>query len=322
MAVLGRQGDAAGLETFATVVRDGRGRYFAGPNDVDGRINVYEASGRFLRTLGRPGAGPGEFQRISSLAVSPGDSLFVFDVGNVRLTAFTPELRLARTVTVPGEVHHALPRPDGGVIVQTHLASHDLAGFTVHRLDPAGRFLRSFGEVRGGYRPGDWTIGLRPLAPGAGGTLWLAYGTRYEIEQWSLDGGLRRTLSREARWFQPWSGTDTRDPRTQRPPPAISSIHQDAAGRLWVSLRVADARWRPVPRPSRGEGGLIGPAEADRLFDSLIEVIDPAIGRVVARARNPGAPVSFLGGDLAYRRIAHPDGTLGAEILRVRLVQP
>lgn len=320
VAVLGRPGDPVGVGSSASVVLDSRGRYYAGPNDVDGLVNVYAATGRFLRTLGRPGRGPGELFRVSALAMSPGDSLHVFDFGNLRQTVFTPEGRVARTAHVPGTVYTAIPRPNGEIIAQFHVPSRPLAGYTVHRLDRNGRFLRSFAELRGGYRPSDWTASFRPLAAAVDGSVWVAYPNRYEVELWSGDGRLRRTLVRDASWFRPWSAASNRDPRRQRPQPGVVGIRQDAAGRLWVSMRIADPRWAPAPRRA-GEEGRILPAEADRLFDTLFEVIDPASGRVITRARNPGTPLAFITNDLVYRLVERADGSVGAEVLRVQLNQ-
>jgi hypothetical protein len=318
---LGGPGDPAGVETSASVVRDSRGRYYAGPNDVDGRVNVYDAAGRFVRTLGRPGRGPGELFRVSELAMAPGDSLHVFDFGNLRQTVFTPDGRVARTVHVPGTVYTAIPRPNGEVIAQFHVPSASLAGYTVHRLDRNGRFLRSFAELRRGYRRSDWTASFRPMAPAADGGVWVAYPNRYEIELWSADGRLRRTLVRDASWFRPWSAESNRDPRRQRPPPGIVGIRQDAAGRLWVSMRIADPRWTREPPRREGEEGRILPAEAGRLFDTLFEVIDPAGGRLIARAHNPGPPLAFIADDLVYRIVEREDGSFGADVLRVQLNQ-
>src|SRR5690606_335515 len=45
------------------------------------RVLVYDAEGRHLATYGRPGGGPGEIGSPSALAVGPGDSIWVADIG-------------------------------------------------------------------------------------------------------------------------------------------------------------------------------------------------------------------------------------------------
>lgn len=54
-------------------------------------ISVFSPDGRLLRSIGRKGAGPGEFRGIGSIQIGAGDTLFVFDNILRRLTAFRPE---------------------------------------------------------------------------------------------------------------------------------------------------------------------------------------------------------------------------------------
>lgn len=42
-------------------------------------LRFYDAAGTFLRSVGRQGGGPAEFQEIGSVHLLPGDSLLVFD---------------------------------------------------------------------------------------------------------------------------------------------------------------------------------------------------------------------------------------------------
>ncbi|HEV7590781.1 MAG TPA: hypothetical protein VGO40_21910 [Longimicrobium sp.] len=69
--------------------------------DVDSRGNVYVADrsdqllvfspgGTVLRKLGRKGQGPGEFDGLYDVHLLPGDSIYAFDAGLVRVTVFPP----------------------------------------------------------------------------------------------------------------------------------------------------------------------------------------------------------------------------------------
>jgi hypothetical protein len=53
-------------------------------------VTVLDPTGRVVRTVGREGAGPGEFRGVWTLQVLPGDSLMVFDANLARLTVFRP----------------------------------------------------------------------------------------------------------------------------------------------------------------------------------------------------------------------------------------
>jgi hypothetical protein len=119
--------------------------------------------------------------------------------------------------------------------------------------------------------------------------------SNYEIEEWSDDGRLIRTLTRDAPWYAPsgpeaqlrWiSGVTT-------PPAAIPAVHVDAEGRLWILSLVAKDDWKRAyeRRDVQSPPGYLK-------FDTVIEVIDPGRGRVLARRRLPILATGFVGPDL------------------------
>ena len=66
------------------------------------QLEEFDAAGRYLRTIGRPGQGPGEFGNGPLfLVMTPGDSAVVIDFGNQRGTVFTPDGHPARTFAAP-----------------------------------------------------------------------------------------------------------------------------------------------------------------------------------------------------------------------------
>ena len=66
----------------------------------DGTVLVFAADGRQLATVGRKGGGPGEFRGINQLGWS-GDTLWVADYSNNRLTLIGPTGRIAREIALP-----------------------------------------------------------------------------------------------------------------------------------------------------------------------------------------------------------------------------
>lgn len=72
------------------------------------RVLVYDAEGRHLATYGRPGGGPGEIGSPSALAVGPGDSIWVADIGNRRYNIYPPTNGEARSVPYPDEAGFAI----------------------------------------------------------------------------------------------------------------------------------------------------------------------------------------------------------------------
>ncbi len=90
-------------------------------------IRFYGASGQFIRAVGGPGSGPGEFQRISGLGTGSGDSLWVYDFGARRFTILTAEGDAVRTTRVPDALANvgAIGRlPEGPFVLQEYWSSH------------------------------------------------------------------------------------------------------------------------------------------------------------------------------------------------------
>lgn len=67
------------------------------------RVLVYDSAGRHLATFGRAGGGPGELAAPASLALGPGDSIWVADVGNRRYTIIPTDGGDPRSVPFPEE---------------------------------------------------------------------------------------------------------------------------------------------------------------------------------------------------------------------------
>jgi hypothetical protein len=68
-------------------------------------VRFFDANGRFLRSFGRNGSGPGEFLYFSTLERYSGDTLMVIDYEGGRSNIFDPEGRYVRSY---------LPKTQGG----------------------------------------------------------------------------------------------------------------------------------------------------------------------------------------------------------------
>lgn len=78
-------------------------------------VRVFDASGAFVRALGKKGEGPGELQNPSDVALLAGDTVGVYDPRPARLTRFAPNGTLGRIVTLETD---ARGRPFQGAILQ------------------------------------------------------------------------------------------------------------------------------------------------------------------------------------------------------------
>ena len=294
-------GDSAGpgrlARSLLAMARDGRGRLLLA-SGAEQAVRVYGADGRFLRTLGDSAAGDTLAPVIGLVAVGGGDTVHLVDDLNGRHTVLTPDFAVARVrptspfVRVSGL---SLLLPDDALVATGTVPTRDAAGYPLHVVDGSGAVLRSFGADAPELAPGA-EIDLRKLAHAGPGRFWAAHLTRYAVERWTLDGRRDLALERRAPWFRPYTRIHRR--AGEAPKPMVTAVRQDAAGRLWTVVRVADPRWRAarpvaVPDALRRRDPAAPYAVAD-LYDSVVEVFDPMCGRLLASRRWPGLIAGFL----------------------------
>ena len=85
-------------------------------------LRFFDSTGVWIRSVGRAGQGPGEFQSLGWLAVGPGDTLRTYDWSLRRLSVFTPAGTFVRSYLLasPGVERGAIPRAvlaDGTILV-------------------------------------------------------------------------------------------------------------------------------------------------------------------------------------------------------------
>ena len=193
-------------------------------SSVSADIRVFAASGEHIRTTGRKGAGPGEFQAISWMERITGDSILVFDTGNRRLTLLDPEGRFTRVLPVPqdGAPARVLGRfangdllvsrsgafsmPDDGfprnevTSLPTHLGRFSTADLTT---DSLGAFAGPERVIRVDAEPGGQIRSLEIIQPPFARTPSFAAGLHEffvgaqehpEIQVYDTTGTLRRII--------------------------------------------------------------------------------------------------------------------------------
>lgn len=111
---------------FAGRLSDGR---FVVVDGGSSELRWFSPDGNFQLRAGGRGEGPGEFLRVVSAAVTPQDSVVLYDFRNQRLTWFDAEGVLGRTVRL--ELHPAmtlLPFGDGRVVIAEEQPTFNLGG--------------------------------------------------------------------------------------------------------------------------------------------------------------------------------------------------
>lgn len=292
VAVVGKSGDPVAPMQRSKLAADSRGRIYVAPTYDAGVIAMYDSSGRFLRSFGRAGSGPGEFSAgITQIVVGPDDRIHVFE--HSRHTVLAAGLEGVESVGVLSlNPVSALLLPAGGLVVQ-HLDISGGEDGVVRVVTREGHVVASFDQVDRAEATDPWAA-VRVIAHSADGHIWSARVNRYEITEWTVDGRAMRIVRRDASWFRPWSGVEPREPLEKAPRPRITSLYHDARGRLWVLLRVADENW--TPRATRGEGARHRREDRSQFYDSVIEVIDIENAVLLAAMRIGDPLTAFVGG--------------------------
>jgi hypothetical protein len=134
------------------------------------RIDIFDLeSGKYLRSVGRKGTGPGEFALPRSMALTPEGNVCVVDTLNTRVQVLSPEGDWLRNIGKAGDTVGSFGRPkdvavgpDGTVFVT------DAFSQRVHAFASNGQPLLAFGEPGSGVGalalPNGITIATAPLS--------------------------------------------------------------------------------------------------------------------------------------------------------------
>ncbi len=309
------------VSEFTSVAgRVGKG-FFVAP--LGPTIYAFDSSGRFQRTLGRAGQGPGEFQFIRTLLLNAGDSLLAFDELR-RYSMFAPNGRHVRTHSLLYTPTSAMAFGDGRMALAAPGRRRADAGLPLHLTSSTGQHLRSFGAVEPILDPDRPAMGYRVVAAVNDGTIWTAMIDRYVLEHWDSTGKLLQRIERHAPWFpEPQKARGhltnaegaTRRYKLDAPPaPFVRGIEVDMAGRVWVLSGVADPQWASN-NIWLGEGEAMTSTKMNAMYDSILEEVDPPSGTVLSSLRLPQYVHSLIGRGTLAAIVDHSSGERVVRIL-------
>jgi hypothetical protein len=259
---------------------------------------VYTREGRFERFLGREGRGPGEFIAPYVALFLEGDSLLVIDSGTRRASVFDQRFRLIRSFPIPLSVSAVAPVSGNHLIVYGRVHSPERFGMPFHILDPTGTILISFGPVPDIITPANPAPRYR-LAPSRAGGVWSIPEYEYVLTRWGPTGEEELVVHRRGRGLLP--GRFAVPTPDEPPVPWILGVQEFSIGLVKVYFAVPSETWRRAFAPQRqGPHGPYAPIDSwDALYDTQIEVLDVAHGRVVASTRVRELLFPVQGSDLA-----------------------
>jgi hypothetical protein len=235
----------------------------------------------------------------------PGDTLHVFDRALRRQTVLAPDFTVVRTARLGIAVHAAWPLDPDHVLVNGWSGGAGSPPPPLHVLGIDGTVITSIESVAGGPPPIFYALHpellVRKAAPGRSGGFWSAALNTYELEGRDRTGAVTQVIRRFPEWIVPWDTTLSVTP-AQPPRTAVSDVRDSPDGRLLVLLDVPAADWRAAlsdPR-SRGDGSQYYEWDPVHAYDTVIEVLDPAAGRLVMTARVAVRLNGFLDAGTVY----------------------
>ncbi len=119
---------------------DGQGRLYVLDNG-NHRVQVFDNNGRFLRSIGSEGEGPGEFTFARDISVNASGQVAVFDMGTARISIFENNGKLLRDQIVQGQVKEMSLLDDGTLVCSVSNRS-ELVAF-----DKNGDVIWEYGKV-------------------------------------------------------------------------------------------------------------------------------------------------------------------------------
>lgn len=331
VAVVGGADPDRGVASGMQVSRDGLGNLYIAQVFNPQTIQVHDPSGRYVRSIGRGGEGPGEFLGLPRPPVfGRGDTLFVLDWIAGRVSTFTPQGAFVESASLSsGAGRHTaliLATGDRWATVSERHVSPGIVRTSIGLVSRDGRVTRSFGEELPPSAPAGWTSAGRRIATGRQGGIWSGRSNQYVLELWDSTGNRALEVVRRAEWFPDWWEWPEGS-ATERPPlPDLRAIWEDRQGLLWTVTAVADEHWRERRWESGRDGGSTAGAQDDLaytlidfVYDSMVEIIDVDNGAVVASARLPYYVRSVFGGGYFWTYWEDENIQPRATIRRLRL---
>lgn len=275
-----------------------------------GGVGIFDAQGRFIRSVARSGKGPGELSGVVGAGFGPADTLWIMEP--FALHAYTPPPHVAYVRTVRSAKPMAGRVTPFGVLsyamvwgnptVPLHTAPPILTGW-------GGEEMARFGSER---PPSESEAVMGPVFAVDTSHVWHASGNAYEVRLVAKDGSVAKRIARDVEWFPPGLTTTGRFWES-RPRPRIVDLTTDADGRVWVLIHRAHPNWKADPSRPKTTGPIAiasMPSRHDmsQYLESVIEVFDGTSGALLASQTLGGDVIGFASPGVLCRVDETADG--------------
>lgn len=291
---------------------------------TDGLLKAFDSDGRFVRSIGRRGGGPGEYEGPRNILVASDGSIVVVDGVLQRRTVFGRDgevISSTRVPILPAFSNPAVLRPDGQLVLNSVVSAvgAPAKGHTIQLIDAEGNVTRSVDEAQ--LDPNASWRQLRLLWVRQNGDLLVARPFSLTIDVYTADLTSKGTITRVADWLPLQEPKEMPSDGVFDEPfaPRVVAIWEDRHGLLWLQFMVPSPSWKPMRRPSKlGREDYSNLASRPRI-ENIIEVLDVERQHVVARSRFDG-PIGYPFGRGLYATAAEDSsGEPGLRISRPEL---
>ena len=277
--------DGPGLHVisyFSLAALDRRGRLLVVDPTQQPDFSVFDSTGAFVRSVGRFGEGPGEYEIISHIDVGP-RYIHVFDYEKSR-TLLDHDFGVVRADRLPADVYSTAVTAAEDVVFVGDVGTPTSVGHQLHILRASGE-LESFGDDDSAvYRRGS----PRQIVESFGdneGSLWAVRTDTNRLTRWRLAPTVEpgRVVDRVVQAF------DNDVPSTFSWPLSSNRGAMLDDDGLWIVWETPDPEWTE----RRSQGGL--PTEPwDTILDGWLDLVDPDTGATLARYHTDGILLGFV----------------------------
>lgn len=312
---------------FGGLSFDSKGQFVL--SDVAGQqLLAYTPSGKFIRTLGRKGDGPGEFHQAVRTFFDAYDSLYVVDIG--RVSVFSPDLKYVRTITMPVAMSQSIIAVPNRWVILNHGLTYRGSPLKILSNDGALRLFIQDSSALGSCFACTLVVGNAA----AGDRLWSSWNTQYRLQEWRDDGAALRNVSVvNSAWHKGGELVLPGDPNVP-PPSVVIALAEDKQHLLWSLGELPVADWTPIPRSktrtaraTRGAsnvavGSVTTGLETLKRMITAIDVFDMTANKLLVSQRFPHRQFRLIApGYLAEVR-EDKDGVPVWDIFKVTIKRP
>lgn len=235
------------------------------------------------------GMGPGEVTGAAALHRDAFDTLFVLDDLSRRLHVLAPDGSYVQAVGigVSAFAPDLVRAHTGHLVIAGSVASAGRLGQPLHLVRRDGTIARSFGadgSPRRAVTADERLAASRLLAVESSGNLLSVRPGSYVLERWSPEGDSLGRWDLAPDWFAP-ANQSLASSHEEPPPPRVTGLQVDAAGRVWVLVLRAGTDWQRGVSPPRRPPSLFEITDLGAYVDTQVEVFDASTFTRLASVR-------------------------------------